>query len=138
MIKKTAALAALISLVPGASLAEEEHLFSEHGSNKRIALTTIGVGGALAAVGGTFFFVGRSGAGLHVNPDGSLKPRGQVEEAEAALTLQRISITILAGGVATMIVGTVLLLAARRNQLTLAPVLTPGGLAVVASLPWPD
>lgn len=113
MIKKTAAALLLLSLVGGAR-AHAEHPFSEHGDQKRVALNVIGVGGAITAVGAVFLFVGRSGAGLHVNPDGSLKPRGLLEEAVAATSLQRVSAGIIVGGLATTITGTLLLLFARK------------------------
>lgn len=123
MIKKTAALALLISLItPALARADElEHPFSEFGDKKRVALNVIGVGGAITACGAVFLFVGRSGAALHLNPDGSLKVRGLLEEAQAATSLQRVSFGVLLAGVATTVTGTVLLLLARRRTISLAP-----------------
>lgn len=126
MIKKTAALALLISLItPALARADElEHPFSEFGDKKRVALNVIGVGGAITACGAVFLFVGRSGAALHLNPDGSLKVRGLLEEAQAATSLQRVSFGVLLAGVATTVTGTVLLLLARRRTVALAPFIT--------------
>lgn len=126
MIKKTAALALLISLItPALARADElEHPFSEFGDKKRVALNVIGVGGAITACGAVFLFVGRSGAALHLNPDGSLKVRGLLEEAQAATSLQRVSFGVLLAGVATTVTGTVLLLLARRRAVSLAPFIT--------------
>ncbi|MBM4777024.1 MAG: hypothetical protein GQE15_04910 [Archangiaceae bacterium] len=126
MIKKTAALALLISLItPSLARADEvEHPFSEFGDKKRVALNVIGVGGAITACGAVFLFVGRSGAALHLNPDGSLKVRGLLEEAQAATSLQRVSFGVLLVGIATTITGTVMLLLARRRTVSFAPFVT--------------
>ncbi|MBE2252989.1 MAG: hypothetical protein IAE78_25885 [Myxococcus sp.] len=135
MIKKTAAAAMILTLATAVPTRAEEpdHLFSEYGSQKRFSLNVIGVGGALTAVGGVFFFVGRSGAGLHVNPDGSLRPQGLLEEAAAATSLQRVSLVVLAVGLATAVTGAVLLLSARKKSLTVAPTVHPGGAGVMLS-----
>ncbi len=126
MIKKTTALALLISLIsPSRAWADElEHPFSEFGDKKRVALNVIGVGGAITACGAVFLFVGRSGAALHLNADGSLKVRGLLEEAQAATSLQRVAFGVLLAGVATTVTGTVMLLLARRRTVSLAPFLT--------------
>lgn len=127
MIKKTAALALLISLIspPQAWADESEHPFSEFGNKKRVALNVIGIGGAVTASGAVFLFVGRTGAALHLNPDGSLKTRGLLEEAQSATALQRVSFGVLLAGLATTITGTVMLLLARKRPVSLAPFLTP-------------
>jgi hypothetical protein len=127
MIKKTTALAMLLLTALPAHAEEVDHLFSEVGAKKRFALNVIGVGGAITAIGGVFFFVGRSGAGLHVNPDGSLRPLGILEEAQSATNLQRVSLTVLGVGLATVATGTVLLLLSRKKPVTVAPMLSPGG-----------
>lgn len=111
----------------------QEHPFSEHGDRKRVALNVIGIGGAVTATGAVFFFVGRSGASLHVNPDGSLKPRGLLDEAAAATSLQRVSMGVLLLGVATTVTGTVLLLLARRAPVSIAPWLGGSSQGVVVS-----
>lgn len=131
MIKKTAAVVLLLALASPARA--QEHPFSEHGDKKRVALNVIGVGGAVTATGAVFFFVGRSGASLHVNPDGSLKPRGLLEEAAAATALQRVSMAMFLVGVATTVTGTVLLLMARRTPVAIAPWLGGGAQGVVVS-----
>ncbi|MDX2011010.1 MAG: hypothetical protein SFW67_12495 [Myxococcaceae bacterium] len=134
MIKKTAAALVAITLCasPARALEVGESPFSEQGRQKRLALTLVGVGGAVTMVGGVFFFVGRSGAGLHLNQDGTLQPRGDLEEARSALSLQRISIGIAAAGFATLAAGTVLLFfATRKHRLGLMPVFGPHGASVV-------
>ncbi|MBL8919369.1 MAG: hypothetical protein JNJ54_10945 [Myxococcaceae bacterium] len=131
MIKKTAVIPLLLVALASPANAQE-HPFSEHGDRKRVSLNVIGVGGAVTVTGAVFFFVGRSGASLHVNPDGSLKPRGLLEEAYAATSLQRVSMAIFAVGVATTITGTVLLLLTRKPVVSVAPWLGvgQGGVAV--------
>lgn len=134
MIKKTAVIS-LLALALASPARAQEHPFSEHGDKKRVALNVIGVGGAVTVTGAVFFFVGRSGAALHVNADGSLKPRGLLEEAYAATSLQRVSMAIFALGVATTVTGTVLLLMARRPTVSIGPWLDGGrqGLVVTGS-----
>lgn len=126
MIKKTTALALLLSLIsPSFAWADDgEHPFSEFGDKKRVALNVIGVGGGITACGAVFLFVGRSGAALHLNPDGSLKVRGLLEEAQAATSLQRVSFGVLLAGLATTITGTAMLLLARRRAVSVTPFLT--------------
>jgi len=119
VIKKTAALAVLLSVVSLPVRAEEIDP-GDFGAKKRLALNTIGIGGAITAVGGVFFFVGRSGAGLHVNGDGTLKATGDLSEAYSAVQVQRVSAVIVAIGVAVTITGTLLLLLGRK-RLSLAP-----------------
>lgn len=135
MIKKTAAAVLLFGLITAlpAQAEEVDHLFSEFGAKKRFALNVIGVGGAVTAIGAVFFFVGRSGAGLHVNPDGSLRPLGILEEAQSATNLQRVSLAVLGVGLATTVTGTVLLLLSRRKTVTIAPMLSPNGGGLVFS-----
>ncbi|MDP3233336.1 MAG: hypothetical protein Q8S33_36530 [Myxococcales bacterium] len=128
MIKKTAAAVLLFGLISPLPAHAEEHLFSDVGAKKRFALNVIGVGGAVTAIGAVFFFVGRSGAGLHVNPDGSLRPLGMFEEAQSATNLQRISLAVAGVGLATTVTGTVLLLLSRKKPaVTIAPVLSSSG-----------
>jgi len=129
MIKKMAAAALLFGLITAmpAHAEEVDHLFSEVGAKKRFALNVIGVGGAVTAIGAVFFFVGRAGAGLHVNPDGSLRPLGILEEAQSAISLQRVSLAVLGVGLATTVTGTVLLLLSRKKTVTVAPMLSPNG-----------
>ena len=129
MIKKTAAAALLFGLISAlpAHAEEVDHLFSDVGAKKRFALNVIGVGGAVTAIGAVFFFVGRSGAGLHVNPDGSLRPLGIFEEARSATNLQRVSLAVLGVGLATTVTGTVLLLLSRKKAVTLAPMVSADG-----------
>ncbi len=133
MIKKTAAVALLFGLISAlpAHAEEVDHLFSDVGAKKRFALNVIGVGGAVTAIGVVFFFVGRSGAGLHVNPDGSLRPLGIFEEAQSATSLQRISLAVLGVGLATTVTGTVLLLLSRKKPVTVAPTLSSTGAGLV-------
>lgn len=133
MIKKMAAAAVLIGLISAlpAHAEEVDHLFSDVGAKKRFALNVIGVGGAVTAIGAVFFFVGRSGAGLHVNPDGSLRPLGLLDEAQSATNLQRVSLAVLGVGLATTITGTVLLLLSRKKPVTVAPVLSSTGAGLV-------
>jgi len=128
MIKKTAAAVLLFGLISALPAHAEEHLFSDVGAKKRFALNVIGVGGAVTAIGAVFFFVGRSGAGLHVNADGSLRPLGMLEEAQSATNLQRISMAMVGVGLATTATGTVLLLLSRKKPaVTIAPVLSASG-----------
>lgn len=128
MIKKTTALLVLITAFGALDARAEagDHPFSEHGDRKRLALNVIGVGGAITACGLVFFFVGRSGASLHVNADGSLKPRGLLEEARSATSLQRVSVGVLLVGLVTTITGTVLLLNARQPAVSLSPTYDEG------------
>lgn len=124
MIKKTAALALVFSLAALPARAEEVDT-GDFGPKKRLALNTIGIGGAITAIGAVFFFVGRSGAGLHVNPDGSLKPTGDLNEAYSAVQVQRVSAAIALIGVAVTVTGTLLLLFGRK-RVSLAPSLSSG------------
>lgn len=134
MIKKSATAFVALTLLasPARALEVGDHPFSERGRQKRLALTLVGLGGAVTVSGGVFFFVGRSGAGLHLNPDGTLQPRGDLEEARSALALQRVSIVITALGFAGLAAGTVMLFFATRPQkLALMPVVGPHGASVV-------
>lgn len=133
MIKKTAAAALLFGLISAlpAHAEEADHLFSDVGAKKRFALNVIGVGGAVTAIGAVFFFVGRSGAGLHVNADGSLRPLGIFEDAQSATNLQRISMAMVGVGLATTVTGTVLLLLSRKKAVTVAPMLSPSAAGLV-------
>jgi hypothetical protein len=134
MIKKTAAALVALTLVaaPARALEAGDHPFSEQGRQKRLALTLVGIGGAATMVGGVFFFVGRSGAGLHLNPDGTLRVQGDLAEARAALALQRASVVVTALGFATLVTGTVLLFfATRKQKLGLVPAFGPQSAGVV-------
>lgn len=126
MIKKTTAMLLITSLWSGVARGEEVDT-GDFGSRKRLALNTIGIGGAITAIGGVFFFVGRSGAGLHVNPDGSLKPSGLLDEAYAAVRVQQVSAIIAVIGIATTVTGTLMLLLGRKRAVSLVPVVSPQG-----------
>ncbi len=136
MIKKTAVL--LMVLLPLGARAQDEHLFSDQGRQKRLGLTLIGLGGATAAVGGVFFFVGRAGAGLHQDPDGTLLPMGDPAEVRAAVGLQRVAGVIFVAGVATVVAGTITLLLSRegRRGMNLVPALFPGGATLLLVGTW--
>ncbi|MCA3015371.1 MAG: hypothetical protein INH41_23530 [Myxococcaceae bacterium] len=137
MIKKTTALAALLALVPanGRALDLDERPFSQTGRQKRLALSVVGIGGAVTMASGVFFFVGRSGAALHLNPDGTLRTRGDLEEARAALTLQRVSLGALALGFATLASGLVLLvLSTSARTFSVAPAIGAGSAGVVVTV----
>lgn len=134
MIKKSAAIGLVFALLatPANALEVGDHPFSEQGRQKRWGLNLIGIGGAVAMAGGVFFFVGRSGAGLHLNPDGTLQARGDLEEARSALALQRVSVVVTALGLATLVAGTVsLFFATRKQRLGLAPFVGPQGSGLV-------
>jgi hypothetical protein len=134
MIKKTAAALTALTLAssPARALEVGDHPFSEQGRQKRLALTLVGIGGAVTMAGGVFFFVGRSGASLHLNPDGTLQAKGDLDEARSALALQRASVVVTALGFATLVTGTVLLFfATRKQKLGVAPSLGPNGAGLV-------
>jgi hypothetical protein len=131
MIKKMATAALLLALTAAlpARAEETDSLFSDVSKKKRFAINLIGLSGAVTACGAVFFFVGRSGAGLHVNPDGSLRVLGSLEEAESATSVQRVSTVMIGVGLAATVTGAVLLLLAReqKEKVKVAPMLTAGG-----------
>jgi len=135
LIKKTAALLLATSLVGGSAHGEEVDS-GDFGPRKRLALNAIGIGGAVTAIGGVFYFVGRSGAALHVNPDGTLKPTGLLDEAYAAVRVQRVAAIIAGVGVVTVVTGTLLLLLGRKRTISVLPMLSPWvqGLAISGTL----
>lgn len=123
-----------VALLLGTSTAyakdAENDPFSEIASRKRVAFTLIGAGGTVTAIGGLFFFVGRGGASLHLNSDGSLRSNANAEEALAAANVQRVALGVAAVGVALVIAGSVVLFTAARRRVSIAPTFFSQGVGV--------
>jgi hypothetical protein len=96
---------------------------SGFGAEKRLAFDLMGLGGAVAMTSAVFFWVGHSGAELHLSSDGTLLSKGSLDEARSALGLQQATLVLGGLGLATLLAGVVLFVKA-----------APG--ALVSVTPW--